>query len=254
MKLQILSDYHLEFYPTTKIRNVGSDVLVMAGDIVTVKGLLNNEFDDFFEYISTQFKDLIYVLGNHEHYNYTFNKSVDDLRNYLSKYSNIHVLDDQSIEINNVKFIGSTLWTDVNNNCPITIEALKNYLNDFRLINYINEFGNYKVFHPTTAALLHSHSKQFIKQQTVDHEKCVVVTHHAPSYRSIHEKYKCDKYMNHGYASYLEDMMIDNIKVWIHGHVHSPSDYIVNNTRVVCNPHGYRNEGVKYKGDLVVEI
>jgi predicted phosphodiesterase len=65
--------------------------------------------------------------------------------------------------------------------------------------------------------------------------------------------YQNDTYMNGGYASDLEHMMNPNIKLWLHGHTHTPFDYEVNGTRVVCNPRGYPGERSNYT-DKVLEV
>jgi hypothetical protein len=80
------------------------------------------------------------------------------------------------------------------------------------------------------------------RDRGLDH-KIVVVTHHAPSFESVHEKYRTvnDWDYNYGFASYNEDVILDypEIKVWVHGHMHDPFDYTLGETRVICNPRGY---------------
>ena len=63
-----------------------------------------------------------------------------------------------------------------------------------------------------------------------------------PSKRSIHAQYLDNTYMNGGYVSDLDDFIHDRpqIKLWTHGHTHHPFDYMINQTRVVCNPRGYK--------------
>ena len=256
MKLQVLSDYHFEFGPTTKIRNVGADVLVLAGDITTIKSFYTNGFEsednlDMFKYFSDSFRHIVYVLGNHEYYHSIYNDGVIELKHALSGISNIHILDNQKVNIDGVNFIGSTLWTNMNNNCPLTQNYLRNSMNDFRLIQYRVGDG-YTRFTPEMAYILHNKALDFINNN-IDNNT-VVVTHHGPSRKSIHEKYANDHYMNGGYCSDLELIFNDNIKYWIHGHVHNPFDYKVNNTRVICNPHGYRGEGIIYNNDLILDI
>jgi Icc-related predicted phosphoesterase len=72
-------------------------------------------------------------------------------------------------------------------------------------------------------------------------KKIVVVGHHTPSYLSIHDNYKHDRLMNGGYHSDLSEFIMDRpqIKLWTHGHTHEPFDYVLGETRIVCNPRGY---------------
>jgi Icc-related predicted phosphoesterase len=69
----------------------------------------------------------------------------------------------------------------------------------------------------------------------------VVVGHHAPSRQSTHPRYRDDHYLNGAYSSNLDDFILDRpeIALWTHGHTHEDFDYMIGNTRVVCNPRGY---------------
>jgi Icc-related predicted phosphoesterase len=84
----------------------------------------------------------------------------------------------------------------------------------------------------------------------------VVIGHHAPSYQSIHEMYKGQADMNYAFCSDLDDIMVmhDNIKLWVHGHVHNCFDYQINQTRVVCNPLGYPGEQNYFDPELIIEV
>ena len=83
---------------------------------------------------------------------------------------------------------------------------------------------------------------------------CVVITHHAPSMKSIHEKYANDTELNTLYASDMEYLMSNNVKLWIHGHTHNSFDYTVGNTRVVCNPVGYPQERSLQQPVKIIEV
>jgi hypothetical protein len=75
-------------------------------------------------------------------------------------------------------------------------------------------------------------------------KRCVVVGHHSPSFQSVSDEYKSEYLMNGAYHSSLEEVMLDRpqIKLWTHGHTHHPFDYVIGETRVVCNPRGYHQE------------
>jgi predicted phosphodiesterase len=250
MKIQLVSDIHLEFGQRSTLDNAGADVLVLAGDICSARNI--NDYMWFFQDCASKFQNVVYIMGNHEHYKHTFNDTANVIRESPLRYSNVHFLDNETITIDGVKFIGATLWTDNNKGCIVTEEKLRCGMNDFRLIKYRSHKGDYFKFTPSMSFYEHRRTIAYIGTQIVD-GPCVVVTHHLPSFKSVHPKYANEQYMNGGYASDLEHMMNDNVKLWLHGHTHNPCDYMVNNTRVVCNPRGYPGERNDHK-DIVLEV
>lgn len=254
MKIQPASDLHLEFDHTVTIPNAGADVLVLAGDICMARYMEN--VDDFFKTVSNEFKDVIYVMGNHEHYRCLYNSVVDMAKQALAKYPNIRVLANDSVVIDGVKFIGSTLWTDMNKGDPVTLYSIRHMMSDYQIINYRDERGNFYTLRPENTYAAHREAVAYIEQEiNIDDMPVVVVSHHAPSPLSIHPKYKTEQVMNGGYSSDLSHILKPNVKLWIHGHTHSPFDYTVMDTRIVCNPHGYPNEyGMNFKPGWVIDI
>jgi predicted phosphodiesterase len=256
MKLAIASDLHLEFQNIKLTNTEEADVLILAGDICTVKHFhsrveMEKAYYEFFKNCSEQFKHVLYVLGNHEHYNYQFNYTVLDLKRKLADFSNIYVLDNETFELDNKTFIGSTLWTDMNNECPLTMNAAQFAMPDFKIVKYYDGV-NYRKYSPEQSVKEHYKSLQYIKNvirncNDKDHyleRDVIVVTHHSPSHRSIHPKYKHEELMNGAFHNNLDYMMelADNIKLWVHGHTHDEFDYTIGITRVVCNPRGYPKE------------
>ncbi len=254
MKIQLISDIHLEFGRRIDIQNAGADVLVLAGDICMANKI--EEYKSFFKECAEKFNSVVYVMGNHEHYKHTFNDTADVIRKAVADLPNFHFLDNESVVIDGVKFIGTTLWTDMNDKCPLTMDYLRKGMSDYHVIVYRNGDGNFFKFKPQTSFMEHCIARSFIDRETKD-GPCVVVTHHAPSFQSIHETYKNEQFMNGGFASDLEDMIhiaTDNIKLWCHGHMHNDFDYMVGDTRVVCNPVGYPGERETINTNLVLEI
>ena len=256
MKIAIASDLHLEFKPIRLENTQNADVLVLAGDICTVKHYhsnpeLSQAYHEFFKNCSEQFTHVVYVIGNHEHYNYQFNLTVQDLKYKLAEFKNIHVLDNETFEIENYTFIGSTLWTDMNNECPLTMNAASFAMPDFRIVKYFDGIEYYR-YTPEQSVREHKRSLDYIKHvirncNDKDHyleRDVIVVTHHSPSHQSIHPRYKGDDSMNGAFHNNLDYMMemADNVKLWIHGHTHDEFDYTIGITRVVCNPRGYPKE------------
>ena len=292
MKLALCSDVHLEFGPLELKNTEGADVLILSGDIFVVADLCEREeaikraklshsfkaskIFDFLDNVTSEFKDVVYIAGNHEHYNGDIAKSHDLLRKFLNPvYKNLHILEKQLVEIGGVTFIGATLWTDMNKGDPITMQDIKSMMNDFRIIKNSNNMvksrtldyaamgitGNsydlpknqkdwiYKEttfparFDPIDAAIIHKETLEIIDALTMDKhdQKFVVVGHHAPSKLSTHPRYKNEYTTNGGYSSDLSEFILDRpqIKVWTHGHTHDPYDYMIGSTRIICNPRGY---------------
>ena len=126
MKIQIASDIHTEFGSIPHISNDGADLLVLAGDIVLANSFKNKErtprnvdYYMFFDRVCDQFKNVIYIMGNHEHYKSTLSKTAGVLREALSYHKNLHLLDSEHIDIDGIRFIGSTLWTKIDVHNPL---------------------------------------------------------------------------------------------------------------------------------------
>ena len=283
MKIQLVSDLHLEF-ADINIQNLnGADVLILSGDICVAQDLhdhiaadfnpysqgafadLNRKqqrvqrFRDFFKRVSFQFPNVIYVMGNHEHYHGKFDRSRQYFLDEFAKLgiTNIHLLDNDTKEIDGVHFVGGTLWTDMNKGDPLTVHAIETMMNDFRVIRIANE--DFRKFLPSRAVREHIKTKQYIKvvlEGLPEDARVVVVGHHAPSHMSIHEQYKHDDLMNGGYASDLSEFILDRpkIKVWTHGHMHQCFDYMIGDTRVLCNPRGYHDENPEFNPNFIFEV
>lgn len=253
MKLAVASDLHIEFGDITLV-NPGVDVLVLAGDICMLKDLdkeseRGDRTRNFFLRVSQDFPKVLYVMGNHEHYSGDFAKGVERFKTFceLHHIYNITLLDKATAEVNGYTFVGGTLWTDFNGADKHTMFHAEQAMNDFRGVKNTNAPDVWK-FLPKHALEDHVRCKEYIKivmsnrrAAGISDNKVVVITHHAPSPFSVHEKYAHDRLMNGNFFTDLTEMIVDNpeIQLWIHGHMHDPFDYTVNQTRVVCNPRGY---------------
>ena len=266
MKFAVCSDLHLEFGDLILKNEENVDVLILSGDICVAKELPYSDsekgqrFMDFFKRCSFEFPNVIYIMGNHEHYHGDFAKSYGQLKVALANLTNIHVMEKESITFGDVTFVAGTLWTDMNKEDPSTLYGIKNYMNDYRIIDDSNEVVNYKSFDeegkptfkirpakfsPEKSVVEHKAFLQFIRDM-VDHRnehKFVVVGHHAPSKLSTKPQYENDVMINGAYSSDLSEFILDRpqIKVWTHGHTHHNFDYMIGSTRIVCNPRGYIN-------------
>ncbi len=226
MKINYISDLHLEFGPLQFEPEAG-DILILAGDIC-IKCRV-----DWINDIASRFNHVIYVLGNHEFYRGTINNTYAKTKKTL--VDNVHLLENESITIDDVTFHGATLWSDFLNGNPMSYMRCADAMNDYRLIR--GGSGKYR-FKPQIAHSLHNISKVFLQENVKEGD--VVVTHMAPSFLSVHERYKKDTYINGSYASDLSEVILDTKpELWFHGHMHNSVDYTIGNTRILCNPRGY---------------
>jgi predicted phosphodiesterase len=254
MKIALASDIHLEFGDLILKNEENAEVLILSGDICTAKVFKHKPKEramvkDFFRRCSFQFPHVVYVMGNHEHYDYDIAKTYDKLKAELADLPNIHLLEKETWEHNDITFVGGTLWTDMNKSDGLTMWHCGQRMNDFRSIrngNHGYSGGGY-ASRWSVEDSVEDHNKMldYIKIVTADYggtpRKFMVITHHAPSFNSVGEMYKHDTLMNGAFASDLTDFILDRpqIKLWTHGHMHNVSDYMMGETRVVCNPRGY---------------
>ena len=220
------SDLHLEFSDGTMAMPEPADVLVLAGDIYT-KGRMAwvNE-------AAYNFDDVVMVCGNHEFYGGDLTATLEKLKNNAER--NVHVLQNESVDIKGTMFHGCTLWTDFDKGNPLAMMNVPDQLNDYRRIRSHNYTKRLKA---QTIATEHSVSRIFLRETVKPGD--VVVTHHAPSFQSISEQFKTDG-LNVAYYSNMDYEVIDMAPaLWFHGHVHHTNDYMIEGTRVLTNPRGY---------------
>jgi Icc-related predicted phosphoesterase len=247
MKIRVLSDLHLEF---GDFISVGQDVdlIILAGDIhVGEKGILwaLKNFD-----IPT-----LYILGNHEYYKHSYPKLLHKLK-LISQDTNVHVLENKIFTMNNVSFFGTTLWSDFNLFGDPVIAGMEcqQRMNDYRLIR---RDPSYSAMRSIDTNKINSESSIWLKtslQENLSTYK-VVITHHAPSMKSIPEEFRSDL-ISAAYASNYDDFILEaQPDYWFHGHIHVPVDYTIGKTRVMANPKGYPDQkGRGFNPDLVIEI
>jgi hypothetical protein len=183
-------------------------------------------------------------MGNHCHYHGRFDQTYESLKRVLPH--NVTLMENEVVEYGGVVFLGATLWTNANNNDHLTLYTLKQSMNDYRTIKVHNKTADiYHKLTPETTVATHVKTVNWLTSTLPQYadRKVVVITHHAPSFMSISERYRGpgDFHLNGGYASELSELILDHpqIKVWGHGHVHSTHDYMIGTTRVLANPRGY---------------
>jgi Icc-related predicted phosphoesterase len=256
------------------IKNIGSDVLVLAGDICVAhhlyrhpRGSLPNNaenghkaalYREFLQYCSDNWEKVIMVAGNHEFYSGDWEKVTGIMREETQHYPNISFCDQDRVDIGDVTFLGASLWTNFNNGDPLTMMSVKDLMSDYHAITENPKEGIYHKLRPVTTFAKHNSDLDWLRTQLslLKDRKVVVVTHHQPSFRSVHENYKTQIIMNGAFCSNLDDFIIDHpqIKLWCAGHVHNVFDYTIGKTRVVCNPRGYPSEYSGWNPQFTVEV
>ncbi len=245
MKILVLSDLHLDVAPLA-VEHDGhridehADVVVLAGDIHEgVKG---------FRWARETFADkpVIYVAGNHEFYDQHWTQHLDAMRESARKHD-VEFLEAEAIDMGGVRFLGCSLWTDFElfgaERKPMALHLAKSNMNDYACIRITKSPEFYWVHSkrllPELTVRRHEGSVEWLqgKLKSGDPAKTVVVTHHAPHPRSIPGRF-ADDLLSAAYASDLTRLM-GKAGLWIHGHMHETADYVVNGTRIVCNPRGY---------------
>lgn len=253
MKLNILSDLHLSL-GTLEIPQNDANVVILAGDIARPAEAVS--------WASGFSKSVLYVPGNHEFYGGSIADTAVELKQ-LSAGTNIHVLDNDQVIIEGVRFLGTTLWTDF----MLFGEGEMRTAAILHAVSLMRDFSRIRAgeaaevpFTPTdSAALFNIHAGWLERKLSEPHAgPTVVITHHAPSRKSIHPRF-ADSLLNACFVSDAERLVDGGrARLWVHGHTHDSFDYLLNGTRVVCNPRGYAKNGVNenplFDPDFLVEI
>lgn len=243
-----LSDLHLEYYQDPNIlhhniekilpietSNTKTDVLVLAGDIGYPMGEHGDNYLFLLDRFKQKFNQVILVPGNHEYYqtkDFNRNEIIDKL-NIICKKTSCHLLNNQSIELYGIQFIGTTLWTDIDPQLKhIIFDGTKGtkgktfniIFKDFEA--YQNEFQKCMIF--------------LRDQLAIKHNKKIIITHHIPSYSLQHSKYKMMNlnYDSMFYSEILELLDLTNVKYWFCGHTHEAGSIVHGNTQIILNPIG----------------
>lgn len=217
MQVQLISDVHLEF-GSFELPESDADLIVAAGDIgIGTSGI---------EWLARLEKPVIYVAGNHEFYGLEYNDTVTRIRE-ASRGGNVKFLENDSVIIGGVRFLGCSLWTDLGGSENENFERLKKSVNDFRKVKMGDRPFNHDDF-----LRLHESSRKWLEEALAEpfEGKTVIVTHHAPTFWSWQERF--DDPMLHAYCNDLKSLLHEHeINFWLHGHTHFVLDYLCAGTR-----------------------
>lgn len=250
MRIRIISDIHCDINKKDNTNyDFGDDFVICCGDI-------SGDRFSTEEWINKHIKKGIIIGGNHLGYEHVTSDADDTLTNsikYLQRRFNnepVYFLENQILEIEDVIFVGCILFTDFNlyNNPFESMMYAVKRLNDFRYVQILKN-KKVKLITPSEQIIMHKKSLKLIEATCKNNpnKKIIIVSHHAPSLKSVSGIYKND-ILSAAYASNLEDIIqkYDNLKLWCHGHMHENCDYILYGTRIICNPKGYFNENLNF--------
>lgn len=264
MLFQYSSDLHFEFPKNKKILNrkplvAAAEILILAGDVMPFNTM--DEHNDFWNYISDNFKQTYWLPGNHEYYGFDaatkYGSFCENIR------SNISLINNESVIIENTQLVFSTLWSHIG---PVNQYIIQRRMNDFYQINFDGA-----PITPLDYNLLHEEAVAFLKRTLLDEQKAgdntkevnqkyikkVIVTHHLPTLLNYPNKYKNDP-IQEGFATELYDLIESaNAACWIYGHHHhNTPTFSIGNTQMITNQMGYvqYHEHGNFKRDAVFEV
>jgi predicted phosphodiesterase len=249
MRIRCLSDLHLEFtgYEVEYLAPAGEDVVVLAGDIgVGCDGLrwARRAIPD---------RPVIYVLGNHEFYRQDFDRLIDQARATVEG-SNVALLENDAIDIDGVRFLGCTLWTDFRaigeQHREAVMSLAERLLNDYSLIQ---RDGQLLRAGDTERRCLESvlWLAREIEAATLP---TVVVTHNPPTMATVSPlfqgKASCAIFHND-----FDALIRPPVCAWVHGHTHYSVTREVNGALVLSNQRGYPRENLKrFRWDFQIAV
>lgn len=240
MKILLGSDLHLEHwrdqnkfiekYPLPDESEY--DVVVLAGDIWT--GMNGVEWS---RRVVPNNKHIVYIPGNHCYYGKDYTVLSEAFRNY--KYENVHILMGDSIKLDDVTFIGATLWSKAElSGYPDVRDLINRSISDFKVIRH----GPIEMFSVGRMQLINDKESNYLRETVNSTEgKKVLLTHFMPTKDCINGKYKGDA-LNPYFCNEIDDI-VAGVDLVLYGHTHERQDIIhASGVRMVCNPHGYPGE------------
>ena len=270
MRIQLLSDLHLEVHPNYRPRPApGAQLLVLAGDIGSYQAGSLLAGDDFgLERFSPKLGwpvPVLYVPGNHEYDNLDFDATHARLRGTCERLG-ITWLEREVVVVDTVRFVGTTLWADfdalVTDSDRLAGETrvLAKREKAFRAANYyLKKMGSTRGGEPLLAPAwreLALECGQWLRAALASPfgGSTVVVTHFAPSLRSADPRYG----LTPGTAGFCNafDELLPLAQLWLHGHLHCQHDYLAEGCRVVANTLGYaaRGEQAGFREEMVLDV
>lgn len=256
--LKTISDLHLDFdvydhnyysrnhWQLPESEFDSETVLIVAGDIWHAAEFVGGRALDFLNSLADRFYHVFFVLGNHDYWGNDLLLLPKALKTDSPNWrKNLTLLEDDHLVLDGVLFVGATLWTDYDRQHPIVMQRARGYMAADHSKISCSDLAWRPNVRPEDFYYKHTQSRKYIFDQLAAHtdvKSKVVVTHMAPCELSVAQKYReaYDSASNFYFFSDMFDDIYDSTaNYWIHGHMHNVSDYMINNTRVLCNPRGY---------------
>ncbi|MBD8088724.1 metallophosphoesterase family protein [Pseudomonas fluorescens] len=233
MKNQLISDIHLDVHPMEAPIGGDADACLIAGDL--------HELDQGIDFIERILKvrPVLHLLGNHDAYTSSIDRVAKLFSQHVNRLKDFYFMDRHTAVLEDVRYIGATLWTDFNRGNPLSIMQATGMVKDYL---YINNAAEDDRIRPEEILRRHQLDLAYIRHELEKPwpGKTVVMTHHSPSYQSCQGRFAHSP-SNFLYASNLDDIIKGYAPdVWVHGHIHSRLDYHIGATRILCNPRGSR--------------
>ncbi|MBR8837265.1 MAG: metallophosphoesterase [Stigonema ocellatum SAG 48.90 = DSM 106950] len=222
MQIQLVSDLHVDFQEDwgrsllNTIKAPEVDILIIAGDLAKAN---HPAWEQSLVELSAHYPHILLVLGNHE-YKDSSPSFIEEITTKLEKaLPNLHVLENQTITLEGVKFAGTTLW-------------FNSTVNSYKDESLINDPVQVWIQERNQTA------RKFLANVNAD----VIITHYLPSVKSIAPQYQ-NHPLNHFFFCDVEDIIYSmQPQYWFHGHTHIPCSYQIGSTQIIANPHGYPEE------------
>ncbi len=256
MRCRYMSDLHLEAQEFEGHLPEG-DILIIAGDLCMAKFLdpartdlysvrHRNRVSRFVEAATKNFEHILFVAGNHEPYQGTFDDTIPLLRDNLH---GVTVLDNEHADIDGVRFFGATLWSDFEGRSQACMDHVRRAVGEFLLVKKRRADSNGETtltkFQPEDALAEFDKSLAALRQSRDDgfQGQMVVITHHSPSLKGLNALHKGNG-LDGAFASDLDQLIteLSNVRYWVHGHTHVQTSYRVGETTVVANCRGFGDQ------------
>ena len=242
MLVRIYSDIHNEVrryhqlgrYQIPELPDDSTSVLILAGDVDSNIKILSS----YLNQLAERFKEVLFTPGNHEYYSndiLTWRQELVD----CGLDDNITLLElGQTKIIEDITFIGATLWGEIN---PSDEHAIKWAMNDFQVIKY-----NGKVLTPAVYTQLHKNDEWLLNEAlnaAVEGRTTFVITHNSPSYQ-LQESRFAGGSLSCCFNTNLEHL-IGKADYWVYGHSHGNIEKEIEGCQVMTNQVGYPFENLE---------
>lgn len=286
--IKVFSDLHLDFDYNAKIKknqfkpeidlwkpisldNDKNTTLILAGDIWHSKKGFNFMNYSWYKEICKNYKYVILVLGNHDYWGGNLNTELKKIKEEIEnqKINNLFVLNNDFIDFNNFRVLGTTLWLDFNNKNSNVLNIYNAISSDKKYIRVGNNFSKIKDFNIFNE---HVAARNFLKNNLSQEKENFIITHHPPTINalndndidtinnkkhliSLNQKNFNDYYSLFLDFNYMEDFILNNnISYWIYGHSHECKNYKIGNTNLINNSRGYVGMNSNFDENFIINL